>query len=177
MALISDVSEPIRSNSFATVDVADIYNSERLYRDAWATQTAERKESALIWASSIISRGFRWKGWRVEEEQLLAFPRYGVVDIDGYTVDYDIYPRKIVEGTCELAFYLIQNNPQTDSPLDAGLTEIKVSTIMLKFSKEAMLSSGSFDGNGIPNNIVSIFSEYIQGSTNSMGGVVPLIRA
>lgn len=174
--LIADATD--ESNSFIDIASAAIYYSGRLYSEAWESINEEDlKARALIWGSSLISKSFRWKGQRKSQAQILAFPRYGVVDSDGYTLDYNTVPILIKDATCELALRLVQSNPASDSPLDSGLKELKVSSIILKFDKDSILDGSGGDANGIPENIVSIFADYVDSSMAATGGVMKLVRA
>lgn len=176
VSLIANATD--ESNSFIDVASADDYYSARLYTQAWEELTEDDlKVRALIWASSVISKSYRWKGQRKSQAQILAFPRYGVSDSDGYTLDSTKVPILIKDATCELALRFIQANPASDSPLDSGLKELKVSSIILKFDKNSILDGSGVDGNGIPENIVSIFADYVDSSMAASGGVMKLVRA
>lgn len=47
----------------------------------------------------------RWKGFRLNQDQALAFPRVGIVDFDGWYVDSDEVPAKIVVAASIMAYY------------------------------------------------------------------------
>lgn len=175
MALITDPSN-IASNSFVDSSFADDYFSKRLYIEKWSSASITDKDKAVMWASLLISRAYKWVGTKVNEEQELEFPRYGLRDYDNYYIDQDSYPLVIKEGTCELALHLLQQNPSGDNPLDIGLTELKVSTLSLKFEKDSIMSGSNVDGNQIPENIRSRFSVFIDGSTNTIDGTLEVQR-
>jgi len=164
------------SNSFVTVDDADDYFAKRLYVDDWPDDEEEKKK-ALIWASGLISRSYRWKGRRAKSQQKLAFPRTGLYTLDLYEVDDATYPDIIVTATCELALFLSSGDPSSDSPFDVGLTEIKVSSIGLKFDKNAVSGGSGMDANGIPENISSLFSDFYFSAVGDGDGQIPMVRA
>ena len=138
-----------------------------------------QKDVPLIWATSLIDKSFDWQGRRLIEEQTLQFPRYGIVDYDGYYFEPQTtpFPKKLKDATCEMALTLLSNNPVSDSPLDSGITEIKVDTIMLKFDKDGFTGDSKFDGNGIPMKVVSLLKEFIYTSTNVQDGIVRVARS
>jgi hypothetical protein len=174
--LIVDPKNP-DSNSFITLDQANAYFDARLHTSAWQNeQDSEIKERALIWASSVLSRSYRWKGQRIAEAQQLAFPRYGLVTDDGYSVDYESIPPVIQHATGELALSLLSANPSGDSPLDTGLKEIKVSSITLKFDKDSILNGSNVDGNGIPETVSQMISIFVEAGLGATGGVIKLKR-
>ena len=138
------------SNSLLTVAEADEYFSTRLYSTAWTDDslTEETKKIALISSSRFLSSYYQYYGVRFEQEQTLAFPRIGLYDSDGYFLDYDTVPEKVKQATAEFALYQLENEETVSnitSPLDSGLTEIKVSSIALKFSRDALLDQDSTD--------------------------------
>ena len=175
MSLLSDASN-VNSNSLCTLSFADTYFQNRPHSSKWSGSSESVKEAALVWSSLLLTRSYIWKGVRVEKEQLLAFPRYGLETIDGYYVDSDIFPRQIQEGVCELSLLLLGGELSGTNPLDSGITDIKVSSIELKFSKSSILDGSNVDGNQIPERIRSLFFEFIEGSTNKLRGSVRLKR-
>jgi len=164
------------SNSFVTVDDADDYFEARLYTDDWPDDEDEKKK-ALMWASGLISRSYRWKGRRVKSDQKLAFPRTGLFTLDGYEVDDETYPDVITAATCELALFLSKSDPSSDSPFDVGLTEIKVNSIGLKFDKNALSSGSGLDANGIPEKISAMFSDFFYSAVGDIDSHIPLVRS
>lgn len=184
------------NNSYVTYDEAVAYFEDRLYTDAWDAlnpgdvDTDEnpdpnrvKRENALITATHIIDTSFAWIGSirrydGIEENlrQRLQFPRYGLRDYDGYYIDDKTIPRKVKQAVCEMALVLLEGNPKSDTPLDSGISEIKVDTIQLKFNKDNFTGDQQFDGNGIPMKIVSLLREFIDKSTNVNNGVLEVVR-
>ena len=100
------------ANSFITVAYFREYCGARGYD--LAAYTLAEIEAALIRSSQFLTYSVTWKGYRkngrtdAEGYQGLAWPRYYVTDAEGYDVT-DRVPREVMEATCELAIYELQN--------------------------------------------------------------------
>jgi len=103
-------------NSYATVEEADAYFSDRLDVAAWDAADAPMKAKALVTASLLLNDK-QWIGLASNESQTLAFPRQGVYlePITGYKVSMDPVPRRIIEASLELAYHLLNNDGLQDS--------------------------------------------------------------
>lgn len=67
-------------------------------------------DPAIRRASTYISTGWNWQGFKVAgRSQILAWPRSGVVDNDGYGVDFNSIPREVQDATCEASFYELEH--------------------------------------------------------------------
>ena len=158
-------------NSFLSVDEADKYFETRLYSTTWTGLVDnddgtlnETKKVALIASSRFLSVYYNYYGTRTEEFQNLEFPRIGLYDHDGYNLDYYTVPEKVKQATAELALYQIENQSlvsNISSPLDSGLTEIKVSSIALKFSRDALRDGDTTDFE-FPQYIHSLLVDFIE---------------
>ena len=79
---------------------------------SWNAATTANKEIALRRATEWIDITFRerWKGRRNEEEQSLAWPRFSVIDSDGFAVDSDVVPPDVKYATAEMAVRAITSD-------------------------------------------------------------------
>lgn len=117
MALVvEDGTGLTNANSYISVADADTYHSDRAHTD-WGAASAGDKESALINATQYIDGKYRtrWRGWRGHENQRLAWPRYNVVDSDGWSVDWDSVPVNVQYATAEAALLIIQGEDLSPS--------------------------------------------------------------
>ncbi|MGB0749058.1 MAG: DnaT-like ssDNA-binding protein [Magnetospiraceae bacterium] len=103
MALIvEDGSGKTDAESYVTLAEANIFWAAR--NDAvWADAGDLEKEAALRAATEYLDVAYVWKGVRVAVSQALAWPRYGVVDRDGFAVDYDAVPDAVRTALNHLA--------------------------------------------------------------------------
>lgn len=106
--IVEDGSGLENADSFASVATADEYHAGYGNPTAWSSSTTEQKEVALRSASDYLNEQYRYRGVRANRDQAMAWPRYGAVDDDGYTIDGDVVPPQIVDATCELALALRQ---------------------------------------------------------------------
>lgn len=61
--------------------------------------TDEQFEQAIRRASDWLSSSFDWQGYRIEgRNQALAFPRYNMVDEDGWAIDSDSVPEEVLKA-------------------------------------------------------------------------------
>jgi len=120
------------TNSYATVAEADTHFEGRLDAAAWELADEDRKGQALITATSVFDY-MDWGGVAVSESQNLAFPRVGTYFDPrlGTEVDFGSgTPERIMTGTFELAYHLLNNDGLLD---DTGSAiDIVVGPISLK---------------------------------------------
>lgn len=94
------------ANSYASKVQADTYHANRA-NAAW-TGTDAAKEAALIRATQWLDGRYRssFPGTRTNgREQALAWPRSGVVDEFGASIDSAAIPAEIMLATCEAAIH------------------------------------------------------------------------
>lgn len=104
--VVEDGTGKSNSNSYASVEAADSYFTNRENPSAWRTATTNTKQQALRVATSYITEtyGNRWRGVIDSDTQALDWPRSGVVDADtGLYYDNDEMPPKLINATAEIA--------------------------------------------------------------------------
>ncbi|UQZ90209.1 hypothetical protein C4J81_13760 [Deltaproteobacteria bacterium Smac51] len=106
--IVEDGTMPEGANSYASVSECDTWQTERA-STVWPTspepgEDAElaKKEAALILASDYLN-GLGWNGRRSKGGRVLAWPRIGAVDTDGYLVPPDVVPKAVKSACCYLA--------------------------------------------------------------------------
>jgi hypothetical protein len=106
MALtIVATAKATNANSFTTLAEAETYIEGRLAVTDWDAETDDNKNRALRMSTDIID-GNEFAGTRTTQAQRLQWPRFGVVDRDGWQYDSDTVPRPVKEATYELALAL-----------------------------------------------------------------------
>lgn len=96
------------ATSYATVAEADAYLAVRGDTSTWTALTTGAKEAKLQWAALWLDT-LTFYGTRYTQAQPLAWPRYGVTDRDGYSVE-GLIPAALKNAQAELAFQLIAND-------------------------------------------------------------------
>lgn len=89
------------ANSFISLDDADTYFEDR-GDTTWSATGDDAKEQALVRAVDYLD-SLNWKGYRTNETQPLCWPRSGVKDRDGYSIDIDDIPQVVKDAQCEAA--------------------------------------------------------------------------
>jgi hypothetical protein len=113
------------ANSYASVADGDSYHDGHLYASAWTGATTANKEAALVFATRLIDSQFQFGGVKLDEDQVLQWPREGCHDPDadgwnGGTVANSVVPKLVVEATCEMARELLVAD-RTTAPDGEGL--------------------------------------------------------
>ena len=95
-----------KSDSESYISVADASNYHTVRGNtAWAALTTDAiREQCLRKATDFMRQAYRsrWQGYKVNEDQALDWPRYGV-EVEGYAVDSDIVPTEVKNACAELA--------------------------------------------------------------------------
>lgn len=151
------------ANSYVSVEYADSFFAASVGNSAWPPQL-QLKEAALIDATRILDSQFDWVGSIAQESQSVRWPRIGVYDADNRLIASDAIPKSIMDATCHLAYYMIQNGGLNQSERD--IKGVKIGPIDLKFSDKSTI--------GMPRYLIKalqVFGTYtgaIQGSAYSV---------
>lgn len=120
MALVVETGAVVAgAESYVSVSDADTYWSNR-NDTVWAALSTGAKEAALRIATRYLDSNYTWLGEIVNQDQLLDWPRYAVVDRDGRGYDSDEIPIALKDALCELAYQ------QSQAALDVADTSRKV---------------------------------------------------
>jgi len=124
------------AESYCTVAFATAYHADR-NNTAWAALATDAlKEAALRKATEYMVGTYRsrWQGYRVNEDQSLDWPRYGV-EVDGYAIDDDIVPEEIKKACAEFALRASSADLLTDQ--SQGVLSEKVGPIEVTYDKSS----------------------------------------
>lgn len=132
--IVEDGSIVTGAESYATVADASNYHTVR-GNTAWAALTTDAlREAALRRATDYMRQAYRsrWQGYKVNEDQALDWPRYGV-EVEGYAVDSDIVPTEIKNACAELA--LKASAAELNPDLTQGVLSEQVGSIQVTYDK------------------------------------------
>jgi len=112
----------VGTDTYVSLAEADVYfaSLNATVAAVWDAKTDPEKEAAL-WAATDymeVVYGGRWKGQIVDYDQVLAWPRAGVTDLEGRAIDDAVYPTRLERAECELAYKTFSADLLTDT--DAG---------------------------------------------------------
>lgn len=140
------------SDSYATLEEANLYHSKRLHNDEWLSAPNTTKEAALQWATRLLDT-FDWKGGKTTSTQALKWPRYDVFDSNSDELDNDTIPQFLVNAVSEYAWELIKGDREVDSDTK-GIREVMAGEVIVKFDKFDRASK-------TPNSIYRIVKDYL----------------
>ena len=150
----------LASNSYLTLDqalaIAEIVLSGPAYQ-AFLNQATDDRSVCLMRATRMIERSFEWSGYKVDDDQALAWPRYSGADIAGSsnTLIYGqtTIPVDVLDATVMLASYIAQGYTETDS-LGSPATNIKLGPISIAFDSNKTKSKST-----IPEDVISTLNK------------------
>lgn len=117
------------SNSYATLAQAEAYMATLSFKTAWTGADAV-KEAALQQATRLLDTLY-FVGTKTANTQALQWPRWGVIDRNGFPVDSASIPQQLVNATSEFALRLLEADRAKDagaivpSKLKAGALELE----------------------------------------------------
>lgn len=128
------------ANSYGTVVEADAYWTDR-QAGAWGASTAE-KEYALIKAAQFLDNVYRgkWKGYKVNSTQALAWPRTDVTDTEGYDVSALSIPARLKYAQFEAA-KLIASGTELEVTIDRAVKREQVGSLSVEYMDGATLQA------------------------------------
>ena len=132
--IVEDGSIVTGAESYITVAEASTYHSNR-GNATWAALTSDAvREQCLRKATDFMRQAYRsrWQGYKVNEDQALDWPRYGV-EVEGYAVDSDIVPTEIKNACAELA--LKASAAELNPDLTQGVLSEQVGSIQVTYDK------------------------------------------
>lgn len=93
------------ADSYISVADADTYNTAHNADTVWDAADTSAKEKALRLATQYLDDNYagRWFGSRSNADQALSWPRAGITDIDGYAIENDEMPQKLLDACTEAA--------------------------------------------------------------------------
>lgn len=150
------------ANSYVTLAESSVYFAARLNSEVFTAASSATQETAAQHATRTLDYWVDWIGYRATEEQALRFPRYDVMDPDGYVFDSDIIPDWLKDATNEMMIYLMAED-RTTEPATKGFKELAVGSLKMVIDKEDRDSVTV-----LPDTVLAIVEQY--GEVRSRGG-------
>ena len=109
---------------------------------AWTGATDAAKTAAFVTSSEYLDAlyGSMWKGYRSEEDQILDWPRTGVIDLDYRSVSSTVVPQAIKDVVSILSLKVLEG---TDLLPDIAAGEIGSSQITGRMEKVGPISEST----------------------------------
>lgn len=123
------------ANVYVTLADANAFHEGSLYGGTFRTAIDEEKRRALITATRLLDEHVTWNGDAASTTQRLAWPRTGLIDAHGGTLDSTTVPLRVQHATAELARQLLAADRTADSEIAAkGLTSLTVGSVSMAFT-------------------------------------------
>jgi len=106
------------ANSYVTLAQANTYFLGRLYVTDWTDAGNDTRNRALISAAERLDQE-EYDAIKSDADQALKWPRDGLYDEDGNSVDSDTVPQRIKDAQCKLALYMLADDLLVDTGLEA----------------------------------------------------------
>lgn len=107
--IVEDGSRLEGANTYAGLAEADSYHRSR-QTPAWPVDddptTQAKKKAALVRAADWLNSRVRWAGRKEDWQQLMAWPRVGVILPEGPVPSHTV-PPQVVDACCELAGHVM----------------------------------------------------------------------
>lgn len=100
----------------------------------------EMHQFYLGWATRVLDQKTDWKGTKNSATQGLRWPRTGVFDRDGLAISSTIVPREVKAATCELARWLLTNDPAAGQDIER-IKQVVVDVVEIMFQDDDSQSS------------------------------------
>lgn len=129
------------ANSFLSITEGDEFASSMLGGESWSTATLERKQAAAVTATSILSTRLCYNGTPSFPGQALPFPKTGLKNRNGETLDTTTVPYDMKLATWFLAVRLLKSSDVAEilSEVESsvqGLTKLVAGPVELGFDKD-----------------------------------------
>lgn len=131
MALDTTISG-VASTAYADVSYADAYLSFRNFSEDWFSASVTSKEAALAWATRLLDQ-LKFDGQRSTRQQALRWPRFSVLDRDGFLYESTTLPKVIKDANVEYALYLLREDRTLDTGA-IGLNRVQVGPLQVEFA-------------------------------------------
>ncbi len=127
----------VNENSYISLSDANTYFENRLYTEAWDNTSSDEseKEIALIWACNLLEKRVKWYGAKTDSSQTLQWPRQGLVNLYRQAVDSSSIPQSVKAVQCELALYLLENNPMT---INTGIEKMDIEGLTMNLKNSGV---------------------------------------
>lgn len=128
----------VGEDTYVSVADADEYWNNHSGGDNWATADPSDKEKALREATQYIDKSYEFRGSHpYDSEQLLSWPRIGVVDAEGRVRKNDEIPKEIANATAWLAEQALESPLVPSQNRGGKIDKIKAGEVSIDFSDGA----------------------------------------
>jgi len=118
------------ANTYVNQADATTYHGKHLYATDWTNATSGNKDIALTMATRLIDDHFKFEGKAISDTQALEWPRFDIVNKNGYLIASSTIPQALKDATAEYARWLLASD-RTAEEGDLGFKDLKVGSLSL----------------------------------------------
>lgn len=122
-------------DSYVTLEEAETYFGNRLYAAEWTGASDPEKEKALKMAARTMMR-FNWSGSITSDDQILSWPRQGMIDAEGRVIASDAIPQIIKDAQCEVALGMLRDDLTADDG-NKSVRKLKAGSVEIEYAGQA----------------------------------------
>jgi len=126
------------ANAYCDVAFADQYHANRPpVGTTWASATPDVKSAAILWATILMDRMWKWEGFPTDAIQALLWPRQGMIKLNGWEyVDLHTVPIELQQATAEYARQLLVSDLTGNNQIqDLRITSLKAGPVAFTFGE------------------------------------------
>lgn len=128
-------------NSYASLAEMSAYVEERVADPAvavaWEALAEPLQIMYLVNSTRSVDSFADWVGERYYSQQRLDWPRYNTW-VDGrYWLEVDVFPRQVIEATCEMAIWMMTQSGVVAQAQNLAFDSIKVGPLTIDFNESA----------------------------------------
>jgi hypothetical protein len=144
MALIvEDGSVVTGANGYITQAFLDAY---WLNRNVTLSQTSDEKDAAIIISTQYVDLNNTWKGFIVDVDQSLDFPRQCIIDKEGRLLAEDAIPLQLQSAVAEYAKRQLDSAIQPDVEDTGAIKSLMTKLDVLEKKTEYQDGTGGYYG-------------------------------
>lgn len=161
------------ANAYCTLAFANQYHEDRpAVGTTWALASDDRKNAAILWATTLMDSLWDWKGWPTDALQALLWPRQGMIKLNNWDyVDIHTIPVELQRATAEYARQLLASDLAGNSDIETfGVTSLKAGPVAFTF-KDSVVAKP------VPDTVFTLIPPMWGYPRSRTTGVRPLVRA
>ena len=124
------------ANTYCTRSDATQYDDNHPQSSTtWSGASNDLKDQSLLMATRLMDEHIAWTGAASDVIQILNWPRIGMWDRNGNSMDSDSIPNDLRDATAEFARQIIAADRMADDAVSTkGITNLKAGPVSLTFS-------------------------------------------
>ena len=125
MALVVEDGTVVpNADSLVSRDYVDAYNTNYVNSSTWAALSDDAKDRAIRQGNQFVVSRYQgcWKGYIVDHEQTMPWPRYYATDAEGIMVLQGVIPEKVKQAIAEISIKAAGTTLFDDQTITGSLT-------------------------------------------------------